>query len=79
MITRIIVEALKLVGPFTVVLPKFSRTTFNVLIYIDQRMLTDINYSTGYGTITSLGNYSNYCKDFWKKLNLSNSNQLVQS
>ena len=43
MIMPIIVEALKLVGPFTVALPEYRRTTCSVPILIDQKMLTDIN------------------------------------
>ena len=43
MITPIIVETLKLVGPFTVILFKYRRTTFSVPVLIDQKMLTDIN------------------------------------
>ena len=38
MITQIIVEALKLVDPFTVKLLQFSSTTFSVLILIDQKI-----------------------------------------
>ena len=67
MITPIIVVSLKLVSPFTVALRLVSRTVFRVLILIDQKMLTDNNFSTCYGyTVTGLRNYSNYRKDFEK-------------
>ena len=51
MITPIIVVSLKFVGPFTVVLLLFSGTTMSVLILIDQKMLTDTNYSTCCSTL----------------------------
>ena len=51
MITPIIVEELKIVAPFTVALPEYKRTIFCVPILIGQKMLTDINYSTCYGTL----------------------------
>ena len=52
MITPIIVVWLKLVSLFTVALPLFNTTISSILILIDQRMLTDSNYSTCYGTLS---------------------------
>ena len=69
MITPMIVAALKLVGPFTVVSPLFQKycTTISVLILINQK---NVNwywlFNLLWYTSSSPGNYSNYRKDFWK-------------